>query len=80
MVPKRFGPPIQAEDQRAGVLLRFGDLDYPDNIEKAFRAQSNPRRLPRKRASGPRALGPGERAAARACRERGFRVLDGGQL
>ena len=74
-----FGPPIQAEDQRAGVLLRFGNLDYPDNIEKAFRAQSNRRRLPRKRASGPRPLGPGERAAARACRERGFRVIEGGR-
>ncbi len=79
MVPKRFGPPIQAEDQRAGVLLRFGNLDYPDNIEKAFGAQTNLRRLPRKLAAGPRPLGPGERAAARACRERGFRVIESGR-
>ena len=33
---------------------------------------------PRKRAAAPRPLGPGERAAARACRERGFRVTDSG--
>ncbi len=33
---------------------------------------------PRKRASGPRPLGPGERAAARACRARGYRVIHGG--
>lgn len=79
MASKRFGPPIQAEDQRAGVLLRFGDLDYPDNIEKSFRAQSERHTWPRKRAAGPRALGPGERAAARACRERGFRIIEGGR-
>ncbi len=41
--------------------------------------QGHPRRLPRKRASGPHPLGPGERAAARACRERGFRVIEGGR-
>ena len=35
--------------------------------------------LPRKRACGHRALGPGERAAACACREDGFYVIDGGQ-
>ena len=32
---------------------------------------------PRKRASAPRPLGPGERAAARACHEHGFRVIEG---
>ena len=37
-------------------------------------------RLRRKRASGRRPLGPGERAAARACHERGFRVIEGGRL
>ena len=35
--------------------------------------------FPRKRTAGPRSLGPGERAAARACRERGFRVIEGGR-
>ena len=35
--------------------------------------------LSRKRACGPRPLGPGERAAARACHERGLRVIDGGR-
>ncbi len=34
---------------------------------------------PRKRATGLRPLGPGERAAARACRERGLRAIDGGR-
>ena len=39
----------------------------------------SPPALPRKRAAAPRPLGPGERAAARACRERGFRVIKGGR-
>ena len=62
MAPKRFGPPTQAKDRRAGVLLRFGDLDYPDNIEKTFRAQSNRRAWPRKLACATREPGPGELA------------------
>ncbi len=33
----------------------------------------------RKRAAGPRSPGPGERAAAHACRERGLRAIDGGR-
>ncbi len=39
----------------------------------------SPPALPRKRAAGPQSLGPCERAAARACRERGFRVIEGGR-
>ena len=65
MTRKWCGPPIQAKDQRAGVLQRFSDLDYPDNIEKAFRAQSK-RRLPRKRGAGPLPLGPGMAARLEA--------------
>ncbi len=66
MTRKWCGPPIQAEDQRAGVLLRFGNLDYPDNIEKAFRAHSNPHGQPRQCAAGPRPLGLGDQAALEA--------------
>ncbi len=66
MTRKWCGPPIQAEDQRAGVLLRFGNLDYPDNIEKAFRAQSERRAWPRLRACATREPGPGELAARAA--------------
>ena len=89
MVPKWFGPPIQDEDQRAGVLLRFGDLDYPDNIEKAFGAQSKRRAWPRKLACGSYPLGPGDAArlealaalAATTATATGpaFTVIDGGR-
>ena len=65
MATKWFGPPIQAKDQRAGVLLRFSNQDYPDNIEKVFQAQSK-RRLPRKFAAGKLPLGPGDEAALEA--------------
>ncbi len=69
MTRKWCGPPIQAEDQRAGVLLRFGNLDYPDNIEKAFRAQSERRAWPRLRACASREPGPGELAARAALKQ-----------
>ncbi len=88
MTRKRFDPPVPIRNRRAGVLLRFGDLDYPDNIEKAFRAQSK-RRLPRKHAAGSLPLGPGEAAllealaalAATTATATGpaFTVIDGGQ-
>ena len=74
----RRRPPTQ--DRR-----RFGDVSLgqrfntpEDNLARPIR-QERPRRLPRKRASGPRPLGPGERAAARACRERGLRIIEGGR-
>ncbi len=35
--------------------------------------------FPRKHTAGPRSLGPGERDAAGACRERGLRVIAGGR-
>ena len=75
MASKRFGPPIQAEDQRAGVLLSFGKLVDPHNIEKAFPAQSARPSWPRKCACSPRPLGPGERVVARAYRHDEFLAL-----
>ena len=79
MASKRFGPPIQAEDQRAGVLLSFGELVDPPNTEKTPTAQSARPSWPRKRACNPRSLGPGERAVARDMYERGFRVTEEGR-
>ena len=73
------GPPVPNRNRRAGKILRFGNLNDPDITPTGFKPQFNRRCLPRKRASGPHPLGPGDQAAARACRERGFRVIEGGR-
>ncbi len=83
MASKRFGPPIQAEDQRAGELLRFGDQNFPNNTEKTPPAQSKRRRKwPRKIAAGPYPLGPGDRARVAELRRLGLhiRLVEGGAV
>ena len=68
MVQIRRAPPGGFGQRSDGVIAN--SFDTPDI---SFRAH------PRKRASASRPLGPGERAAAHACRERGFRVIEGGR-
>ncbi len=75
---ERRRPPTQ-DRRHFGVVLLGQRLDtLEDNLPQPIR-QGHPRRLPRKRGAGPLPLGPGERAAARACRERGFRVIERGR-
>ena len=56
----------------------LGRLSGGDVLADGFDALDISFRLhPRKRASSPRSLGPGERVAARACRERRNKGTDG---
>ena len=73
---ERRRPPTQDRRRSADVSLGQRLDTSEDNLSQPDR-QDRPRR---KRAAGPRPLGPGERAAARACHERGFRVIEGGRL
>ena len=79
MLEERRRPPTR--DRR-----RFGDVSLGQRLDTSEDSpsrpirQARPRRLRRKRASAPRALGLGERAVARACRERDRRLAEYARL
>ena len=78
MPQEKRRPPTRDRRRFENVLLGQRLDTSEDSPSRPIR-QDRTRRLWRKRASGPRPLGPGERAGARACRERGFRVIEGGR-
>ena len=78
MAPDKRRPPMPGRRRFENVLLGQR-LDTFEDCPSRPIPQDHPRRLRRKRAAGRRPPGPGERAAARACRERGFRVIEGGR-
>ena len=78
MLIERRRPPTQ-DRRRFGIVSLGQRLDTSEDSHSRPVRQDRPRRRRRKRAAGPRPLGPGERAAARAGRERGFHVVEGGR-
>ncbi len=69
MPQERRRPPTQ-DRRRFGNVVSAISFDVPKNSHSPYIPQG--RRLLRQ-------LGPGERAVARACHERGFRVIEGGR-
>ncbi len=76
MAQERRRPPTRDRRRFENVLLGQRLDTSEDSPSRPIR-QDCLHHLHRKRAAGPRSPGPGERAAARACRARGYRVIEG---